>query len=42
MLRARVMVLEEKVKGYSRAIERIFDSLQRIEEKLDGKEDRKG
>ncbi|HAT86080.1 MAG TPA: hypothetical protein DCS30_09130 [Rhizobiales bacterium] len=42
MLRARVMVLEEKVKGYSRAIERIFDSLQRIEEKLDGKEDRRG
>ncbi|MCV6546232.1 MAG: hypothetical protein OIF56_02940 [Cohaesibacter sp.] len=41
MLRAKVMVLEERMKGYSKAIERIFDSLKRIEEKLDGKEDRK-
>ncbi|WP_114010262.1 hypothetical protein [Cohaesibacter intestini] len=40
MLRARVMVLEERVRGYSKAIERVFDSLKRIEEKLDEKADK--
>lgn len=40
MLRAKVMVLEERMKGYSQAVERIFSSLERIEEKLDGKQDR--
>lgn len=40
MLRAKVMVLEERMKGYSKAVERIFSSLERIEEKLDGKQDR--
>jgi hypothetical protein len=40
MLRAKVMVLEERMKGYSEAVRRIFDTLQRIEEKLDGKQDR--
>lgn len=40
MLRARVMVLEEKLRGYSKAIERIFDSLKRIEDKLDAKVDK--
>nr|WP_319513792.1 hypothetical protein [uncultured Cohaesibacter sp.] len=40
MLRARVMVLEERIKGYSEAMKRIFDSLRRIEEKLDGKADK--
>jgi glutathionyl-hydroquinone reductase len=37
MLRAKVMVLEERMKGYSEAVRRIFDTLQRIEEKLDDK-----
>ncbi|WP_119309622.1 hypothetical protein [Cohaesibacter haloalkalitolerans] len=40
MLRARVMVLEERIKGYSEAMKRIFESLSRIEEKLDGKADK--
>ena len=40
MLRAKVMVLEERIKGYSKAIERIFASLQRIENKLDEKADK--
>ena len=40
MLRARVMVLEERLKGYSEAMKRIFDSLRRIEEKLDEKADK--
>lgn len=40
MLRARVMVLEERLRGYSKAVERIFSSLERIEEKLDEKQDR--
>jgi len=40
MLRARVMVLEERVKGYSKAMERVFSALQRIEEKLNLKQDR--
>ena len=40
MLRARVMVLEERMKGYSKALDRIFSSLERIEEKLDSKQDR--
>ncbi len=40
MLRAKVMVLEERMKGYSKAVERIFSSLERIEKKLDGKRDR--
>jgi hypothetical protein len=40
MLRAKVMVLEERMKGYSEAVRRIFDTLQRIEEKLDGKADK--
>ena len=40
MLRARVMVLEERLKGYSEAMRRIFDTLKRIEEKLDEKEDK--
>ncbi len=40
MLRARVMVLEERIKGYSEAMKRIFESLRRIEEKLDGKADK--
>lgn len=40
MLRAKVMVLEERMKGYSKAVGRIFSSLERIEEKLDGKQDR--
>lgn len=40
MLRAKVMVLEERMKGYSKAVERIFKSLERIEEKLNGKQDR--
>ncbi len=40
MLRAKVMVLEERIKGYSKAIERIFTALQRIEDKLDEKADR--
>ena len=40
MLRAKVMVLEERMKGYSEAVRRIFDTLQRIEEKLDDKADK--
>ncbi len=40
MLRAKVMVLEERIKGYSKAIERIFAALQRIENKLDEKADK--
>ncbi len=40
MLRARVMVLEERLRGYSKAIERVFASLQRIEQKLDEKQDK--
>lgn len=40
MLRAKIMVLEERMKGYSKALERIFLALERIEEKLDGKADR--
>lgn len=40
MLRARVMVLEERLRGYSKAIERVFASLQRIEQKLDDKQDK--
>lgn len=39
-LRARVAVLEERVKGYSKAIERVFEALRRIEDKLDSKADR--
>ena len=39
-LRAKVLVLEERMKGYSKAIERVFESLKRIEEKLDSKADR--
>ena len=37
MLRARVMVLEERIKGYSEAMKRIFESLSRIEESWTGK-----
>lgn len=40
MLRAKIMVLEERMSGYSKAIGRIFDSLERIEAKLDSKADR--
>lgn len=40
MLRARVMVLEERIKGYSKATDRIFDGLERIEKKLDDKADK--
>jgi len=40
MLRAKIMVLEERMSGYSKAIGRIFDSLERIEAKLDSKVDR--
>lgn len=40
MLRGKVMVLEERLKGQSEATKRIFDSLKRIEEKLDKKADR--
>ena len=40
MLRARVMVLEERLNGNSAAVKRIFDTLQRIERKLDDKADK--
>ena len=40
MLRAKIMVLEERMRGYSKAITRVFDVLQRIEHKLDSKADR--
>ena len=40
MLRTKVMVLEERLKGYSEAMRRIFDTLKRIEEKLDEKADK--
>jgi len=40
MLRARIMVLEERIKGHGKAMERVFSCLKRIEEKLDGKQDR--
>ena len=40
MLRARVMVLEERVKGWTNAISRVEKALERIEEKLDTKADR--
>ncbi|PLW77901.1 hypothetical protein C0081_07180 [Cohaesibacter celericrescens] len=40
MLRAKVMVLEERLKGYSKAMQRIFDTLERIETKLDDKADK--
>lgn len=40
MLRARVMVLEGRLKGYSEAMRRIFDTLKRIETKLDEKADK--
>ena len=40
MLRARVMVLEERLKGHSKAVERIFETLRRIEGKLDEKADK--
>ena len=40
MLRARVMVLEERLKGHSKAVERIFEMLSRIESKLDEKADK--
>lgn len=39
-LRAKVMVLEERVAGHTEMFERIERSLRRIEEKLDGKADR--
>ena len=40
MLRAKVMVLEERVASHTEMFERIERSLRRIEEKLDGKADR--
>lgn len=40
ILRAKVMVLEERVNGHSEMFERIERSLRRIEEKLDNKADR--
>lgn len=40
-LRSRVLVLEERVRGYAKALERILVMLERIEEKLENKEDRK-
>lgn len=40
MLRAKVLVLEERIKGYSKAIGRVEEALQRIENKLDKKVDR--
>ena len=40
MTRAKIMVLEERMKGYSKATDRIFDSLERIEKKLDDKADK--
>ena len=40
MLRSRVMVLEERVRGYSKAIARIEIILERIENKLDEKQDK--
>lgn len=40
MLRAKVMVLEERLRGYSEAVQRIFDTLKRIEHKLDEKADK--
>ena len=40
MLRARVMVLEERLKGHSKAVERIFETLSRIEDKLNEKADK--
>lgn len=40
MLRAKVTVLEERMKGYSKAVKRIFSSLERIEEKLNSKQER--
>ncbi len=40
MLRGRVMVLEDRTKRQDKDNERIFASLQRIEEKLDAKADK--
>ena len=40
MTRAKIMVLEERMKGYGKATDRIFESLRRIEEKLDEKADK--
>lgn len=40
MLRAHVMVLEERLKGYARDVKHIFEALERIEEKLDEKADK--
>lgn len=40
MLRARIMVAEEKINGWSKAFERFDAKLDRIEEKLDHKADR--
>ncbi|WP_319528999.1 hypothetical protein [uncultured Cohaesibacter sp.] len=40
MTRAKIMVLEERMKGYGRTTDRIFDTLERIEKKLDDKADK--
>ncbi|MDC9701539.1 MAG: hypothetical protein PSN37_04875 [Alphaproteobacteria bacterium] len=40
MLRAKVMVLEERIAGYYAILKGIFSSLQRIESKLDKKVDK--
>ena len=40
MLRAKVMVLEERLRSYSSRLKHIEDMLARIEEKLDHKADR--
>ena len=39
-LRAKVMVLEERMQGHYRTLKRIFDLLERIEKKLDRKRDK--
>lgn len=36
----RLVRVEEGLKGYSKAVERIFSALERIEEKIDTKADR--
>ena len=40
MTRAKIMVLEERMKGYGKVTDRIFDTLERIEKKLDEKVDK--
>ena len=40
MLRSKVLVLEERLRGHTDEVKRIFDALSRIEEKLDKKADK--